>query len=60
MGIVGQRAHLMIHHGDKDLMSLRMTKSQLASLYAAIGGILQKSEEPDAISEDKSGQRPLL
>ena len=51
---------IMIHHGEKVLVSLRMTKGQLASLYAAIGSTLQKSEEPDAIREDKSRQRPLL
>jgi len=38
---------MMIHHGEKDLVSLRMTRGQLISLYKAIGSALQGGEETD-------------
>ena len=32
---------IMIHHGEKGLVGLRMTKGQLVALYGAIRGALQ-------------------
>ena len=51
---------IMIQHGEKDLVSLRMPKGQLVPLYAAMGSALRKLDEPDASGEEGPGQRSLL
>ena len=51
---------IMIHHGEKDLVGLRMTKGQLVSLYAAIRGVLQGQEDSNVISGEPASQRTLL
>ena len=56
----GSTFAVMIHYGDKNLLSLSMTKGQLVSLYSVIKSALRDEGEAEQSVGSEPGQQSFL